>query len=84
MIPWEGGETSATSIDKSIHRSLRHTLVSGMSNAALKQFEPAIHANLDIYFEKLLERRTPLEDWSQAENMISWSTSYLLTRIGND
>ena len=73
MVPWKGGETSATSIDKSIHRSLRHTLVSGMSNAALKQFEPAIHSNLDIYLQKLLEHRAPDGKWSQAEDMISWS-----------
>ena len=83
MVPWEGGETSATSIDKSIHRSLRHTLVSGMSHAALKQFEPAIHSNLDIYFRKLTERKAPDGNWSQAEDMISWSIVSVSTDLCN-
>lgn len=83
MVPWEGGETSATSIDKSIHRSLRHTLVSGMSVASLKQFEPAILENLDIYFRGITATLTSGKEWSRAENMISWSMKVPIAHLRN-
>ena len=74
MVPWEGGWTSATCIDKTMHRSLRHTVVSGMSASSLKRFEPSILKNVAVYFHELLEGPRSEEGWSQARDMNSWST----------
>ena len=73
MVPWEGGWTSATCIDKTMHRSLRHTVVSGMSASSLKLFEPSILKNVAIYFHELLEGPRFEEGWSQARDMNLWS-----------
>ena len=73
MVPWEGGWTSATCIDKTMHKSLRHTVVSGMSASSLKLFEPSILKNVAIYFHELLEGPRFEEGWSQARDMNLWS-----------
>lgn len=73
MVPWEGGWTTATCIDKTLHRSLRHTVVAGISTSSLKQFEPSILENVDIYFQKLLEGPRLDGGWSQARDMNLWS-----------
>ena len=73
MVPWEGGWTSATCIDKTMHKSLRHTVVSGMSASSLKQFEPSILKNIAIYFSQLLEGPHLEDGWSQARDMNLWS-----------
>ena len=73
MVPWAGGETSATAIDKSLHKNLRRDFKSGLSASSLKQFEPAVIKNLDVYFQKILEGPRVSDGWSQAKDMNSWS-----------
>ncbi len=73
MIPWKGGETAATAVDKTLHKGLRQIVVSGLSPSTLKQFEPAVLKGLEIYFQRLLEGPPSNEGWSQARNMRVWS-----------
>jgi cytochrome P450 len=74
MIPWEDGWSSATSIDKDLHKVLRRTVSSGFNSDSLKQFEPAILKNFNAYFTKILEDSRYAEDgWSALQEMNHWS-----------
>ena len=73
MVPWEGGWTTATCIDKTMHRSLRHIVVSGISASSLKEFEPSILKNVGIYLNKVLQGPRSEGGWSQARDMNLWS-----------
>jgi hypothetical protein len=73
MIPWKDGWSSATSIDKNLHRALRSTMLLGFSPASLKKFEPAILKNLETYFSKLLHGRPENGGWALAKDMNKWS-----------
>ena len=73
MVPWEGGWTTVTSIDKTMHRNLRHTTVSGLSAPSLKQFEPSILKTVGIYLDQLLEGPHFDGGWSQVRDMNLWS-----------
>ena len=73
MVPWAGGETTTTAINKQLHKSLRHDFTSGLSASSLKQYEPAVMRNLGVYFQKMLEGSRVNYGWSQAKDMNLWS-----------
>lgn len=73
MVPWADGWSSATSIDKELHRSLRNTLLLGFNANSLKKFEPAILKQLDILMDKVLQGRKHSGTWGPAMDMNGWS-----------
>lgn len=76
MVPWEGGWSTATSIDKHLHRNLRGTVTSGFSTASYKQFEFVVFKNLDIYFQKLLEGPRDADGWAEPKDVNWWSMPF--------
>ena len=73
MLPWAGGWSSATCIDKDHHKTLKKTLQSGFNVNALKQFEPAVLRNLKRYLDRFGQQTADADGWSAAFDMKSWS-----------
>lgn len=70
MVPEEGGWCTLTCIDKSMHRYKRRLITQGLSDDALKAFEPSLLAHIDIFCHKLGEgglRRNG--QWTEPRNM---------------
>lgn len=53
MVPEEGAWCTLTCIDKSMHRCKRRLITQGLSDDALKAFEPSLLSHLDIFCRKL-------------------------------
>ncbi|CRG83867.1 putative cytochrome P450 4d21 [Talaromyces islandicus] len=81
MVPWADGWSSATSIDKELHRSLRNTLLLGFNANSLKKFEPAILKQLEILMDKILQGRKDQGKWGPAMDMNSWNQWFALDMI---
>ena len=77
MVPWPGGWSSATAVDKSLHKDLRRNISSGFSNENLKRFEPAVIENLECYIKKLTQRSSSIDGWGPPIEIHSWSTQLL-------
>lgn len=80
LLPAPGAFSVHTAIDKEMHRRKRKVLAQGLSDDALKKFEPALLACLEKFCEKLCESQDNSEDWTKAKNMTDWckhSASYL-------
>ena len=73
MIPWPGGVSSATALDRDLHRDLRRNISSGFSNDNIKKFEPAILENLEIYIRKVMHGPHSREGWGPSVESHSWS-----------
>lgn len=73
MVPWANGWSTATAVDKGLHRVLRKTVVSGLHAKALRQFEGAIHRNLNLYLMLLTEGKKDRAGWSAVRDMRLWS-----------
>ncbi len=79
MVPEEGGRCTLTCIDKSMHRNKRRLLAQGLSDDALKAFEPSLQSHLDIFCHKLGGDLFEHNDsWTEPRNMNNYSILYVL------
>ena len=81
MVPWPGGWSSATALDKNLHRDLRRNISSGFSHENLKRFEPAVIENLEIYVKKLTQWPCSVDGWGPPVEVHSWSTPSFLSKF---
>ena len=75
ILPAPGAFSVHTAIDKDMHRHKRKVLAQGLSDDALKKFEPTLLACLSKFCEKLAEGQGDSEeDWTNPKNMTDWCT----------
>ena len=72
MIPIPDGWSTMTSIDKTLHHTLRRTFRSGLTSEYLARYEPAILRNLEVYFAELTRIKDG-EGWTAPADMRAWS-----------
>ncbi|KAL8792649.1 MAG: hypothetical protein Q9195_004777 [Heterodermia aff. obscurata] len=72
LLPAPGAFSVHTAIDKDMHRHKRKVLAQGLSDDALKKFEPALLACLEKFCEKLCGSQDSSVDWTEAKNMTHW------------
>ena len=76
MVPWEGGWSTATVLDRDLHKILRKTVLSGLQPAKLKQFEEGIMRNLQVYMDKLSQAARQIDGWSEPQDMRRLSKTF--------
>ena len=88
MVPWKDGWTVLSCINKSLHRKMRRTLMDGMSDTTLREFEPIVLAQLDLLIQMLTKSESTSSKWSEAFDMSQWgkpslnvTSNLLLTRV---
>lgn len=70
MVPNHDGWSTLTAIDKNMHRSKRRTLAQGLSDSALKTFEPAMLEHLKAFIDRLNEAFEPgIDQWSRPQDV---------------
>ena len=77
MVPEGDGWCTLTCIDKSRHHQKRRLITQGLSDQALKQFEPALLANIRTFCDKLGEGGPRnIDSWTDARNMNDYSRCF--------
>lgn len=73
ILPAPGAFSVHTAIDKEMHRHKRKVLAQGLSDEALKRFEPTLLACVETLCEKLAEGQyESAEGWTKPKNMAHW------------
>ena len=65
-----------TSMDKKQHGRRRRILAQGLSDAALRRYEPTIKVHVDKLCQQMKGKDTS-SDWSEPRNLGKWGTHFL-------
>jgi len=77
MVPDDDSWCTLTCINKSMHRHKRRLFTKGISEDAIREFEPAMRKHLDCFCGKLGEGANPNgEGWTGPKNMNDFSRSH--------